>query len=67
MGNNDFLGSEVLVHCALVVCYRVVADGQDFVIMPTNSDFIIAFSYCLVIVGIYGKVSLLLSANIAHG
>ena len=34
--------------------------------MPTNSDFIIAFSYCLVVVGIYGKVSLLLSGDFAH-
>ena len=35
VGNDNFIGSDISVHRALVVCYRVVADGQDFVVITS--------------------------------
>jgi len=42
VGNDNFIGLDILVHRALITCYRVVADDQDFVIVAFNGNFFIS-------------------------
>ena len=66
MGNDNFIGADILIYRSMIACRAIVVGSQNFVIIPFNGNFFISFGYCTGVVGIYCKISLLLSSNITH-